>query len=429
MTTTPPPNPTTSSGTTKSPATVTDRRARVRAALPRRAQVWLMMALAVGLLGIILLTGNPPPTDLPRSTARVPVAPVEADRALTYQDELRRRQEELQRQMAALEATPPPAPLTDASASGETPRTDPLDEEKRRRDYQSLFASNVAFSDAMPTSADRTPRVPPVSGLPDPAALDAEARASLDRLNATVAALQQATGASSPKADAPVAPAPTSRQASPPAETPPILPGTERHRLLEGTVVDGTLVNRLEGDFAGPVLVLISTPVYSHNGDAVVIPAGSRVLGRAQAVDTWGQRRLAVSFHRVLLPDGATYSLDQFTGLDQVGATGLADQVNHHYLSTFGAAAAIGLISGIGQYVGGGALAGDAGDDRTVVITGGTTSATAQAVAQVMNRYTNRLPTIRIREGHRIKVLLTQDLDLPTYVDSRRVVVRATTGG
>ena len=57
-----------------------------------------------------------------------------------------------------------------------------------------------------------------------------------------------------------------------------------------------------------------------------------------------------------------------------------------------------------------------AGDgDRTVIIAGSAGDATAQATAQVMNRFLNRLPTITIREGHRVKVYLTSDLDLPAY--------------
>ena len=56
--------------------------------------------------------------------------------------------------------------------------------------------------------------------------------------------------------------------------------------------------------------------------------------------------------------------------------------------------------------------------DRTVVIAGGVGDATSQATLQVMNRFLNRLPTITIREGHRVKVYLTSDLDLPAYVAS-----------
>jgi type IV secretion system protein VirB10 len=83
-------------------------------------------------------------------------------------------------------------------------------------------------------------------------------------------------------------------------------------------------------------------------------------------------------------------------------------------LSTFGAAAAIGLVSGLSQWLGNAAF-GIGDGDRTVVIAGSAADATAQASAQVMSRFLNRLPTITIREGHRVKVYITSDLDLPEW--------------
>jgi type IV secretion system protein VirB10 len=74
----------------------------------------------------------------------------------------------------------------------------------------------------------------------------------------------------------------------------------------------------------------------------------------------------------------------------------------------------VGLISGLAQYLGTAGLNQGSGD-RTVVIAGGATDATAQAGLQVMNRFLNRLPTVTIREGHRVRVYITSDLDLPAY--------------
>jgi type IV secretion system protein VirB10 len=147
----------------------------------------------------------------------------------------------------------------------------------------------------------------------------------------------------------------------------------------------------------------------------VLIPAGARVLGETRPVQSFGETRLAVSFHRLVLPDGSTVPLDQFKGLNQIGDSGLRDRVNHHYWSTFGAAAAVGLVSGLAQLLGSAGV-GLGDGDRTVVIGGSGADAVAQASAQVMNRFLNRLPTITIREGHRVKVYITSDLDLPEWV-------------
>ena len=195
-------------------------------------------------------------------------------------------------------------------------------------------------------------------------------------------------------------------------------------KLLEGTIIDTVLTNRLDGDTASPVNCLVTNPVYSHSGQHVLIPAGSRVLGETKPVRSVGESRLAVAFHRLAFPDGRTVSLDQFGGLNQVGDAALRDQVNQHYWATFGAASAIGLISGLGQYLGTVGF-GQGADDRTIVIAGGFGNATAEATAQVMNRFLNRLPTITIREGHRVKVYLTSDLELPRYSEAGTAALSA----
>ena len=101
-------------------------------------------------------------------------------------------------------------------------------------------------------------------------------------------------------------------------------------------------------------------------------------------------------------------------GASGIGDAGLRDQVNQHYRSTFGASTAVGLITGLAQYLGTAGFNRGSGD-RTVVITGGVSDAAAQSTAQVMNRYLNRPPSITIREGHRVKVYVTNDFQLPPY--------------
>jgi type IV secretion system protein VirB10 len=206
--------------------------------------------------------------------------------------------------------------------------------------------------------------------------------------------------------------APTAEPARP-ASTGPISSAGPLHRLLEGTVIETVLTNRLDGSTAAPVNCLVTTPIYSHDGRFVLIPAGSRVLGDTTPVQSLGDTRLAVAFTRLVMPDGRTHRLDQFLGLNNIGEAGLRDQVNHHYRSTFGASAAVGLITGLAQSLTSFGFNRNTGG--TVVIAGTVGDATAQATAQTMTRYLNRLPTVTIREGHRVHVYLTSDLELPAY--------------
>jgi type IV secretion system protein TrbI len=142
-----------------------------------------------------------------------------------------------------------------------------------------------------------------------------------------------------------------------------------------------------------------------------LIPAGSKLLGETKKLGMFGQTRLAVAFHRILMPDGYSVSLDQFKGLNQIGDTGLRDQVNNHYLRIFGVSLAVGALGAVGQAGTGGALNATGGD----LMRQGFAASTAQSAAQILDKFLNILPTVTIREGHRVKVYLAGDLALPDY--------------
>ena len=185
--------------------------------------------------------------------------------------------------------------------------------------------------------------------------------------------------------------------------------------IYEGTTVDTVLMNRLDGDAVGPVKVLVSNPLYSHDHQHVLIPEGTIVLGEAKKIGGSGfgqQRRMAVVFHRMIMPDGYSVDLDQFHGLDQIGEEGLKDKVNNHYLQIFGASIALGVIAGAAEITqGGGALTASGPE----VFTNGASASVAQSATSVLDRFMQIPPTITIREGHRVKVYVTQDMLLPAY--------------
>jgi type IV secretion system protein VirB10 len=293
--------------------------------------------------------------------------------------------------------------------------------DRRRREYDSLFASNIVLSrrpDAERPDAARQDRgrlgvTTPVTnsrtaGAPS---LDDVAEAVV---RATTKAAATPAFAATQSGPASVAGS-TEREsdARPAGATESISPSGPVQRLLEGTVIDTVLTNRLDGGSAAAVNCMVTNAVYSHSGRDVLIPAGARILGETKPVQSFGETRLAVAFHRLVMPDGSTHTLDRPPALNQTGDAGLRDQVSQHYGSTFGASAAVGLISGLAQFVGTAGYA-SGGSNRTVIIAG-PADASAQASMQMMNRLLNRIPTITIREGHRIKVYLTKDLELPPY--------------
>jgi len=189
--------------------------------------------------------------------------------------------------------------------------------------------------------------------------------------------------------------------------------------IYEGLTLDTVLMNRLDGDSVGPVKVLVSNPVYSHDHQHVLIPDGTIVLGEARKIGSAGigqQRRIAVTFHRLLMPDGYSVDLDQFHGLDQIGEEGLKDQVNNHYVQIFGTSIALGVIAGASQISQGGSNLNSSGPQS---FTNGAASSISQSATSILDHFIQIPPTITIREGHRVKVYFTQDLLLPAYENHR----------
>ena len=189
--------------------------------------------------------------------------------------------------------------------------------------------------------------------------------------------------------------------------------------IYEGLTLDTVLMNRLDGDSVGPVKVLVSNPVYSHDHQHVLIPDGTIVLGEARKIGSAGigqQRRIAVAFHRLLMPDGYSVDLDQFHGLDQIGEEGLKDKVNNHYVEIFGTSIALGVIAGASQISQGGSNLNSSGSQS---FTNGAASSVSQSATSILDHFIQIPPTITIREGHRVKVYFTQDLLLPAYENHR----------
>jgi type IV secretion system protein VirB10 len=402
-------NEQTSSSAAGSP--VQDHRPKPPGVLPRQLQMWLMVGIAATLLLIILLTGHSQPAPRAQTAERSATPrPAIPERIRAYQQQLSDQEQRLHQVQAEASAATRQAAPGDPQAA---PRTDPVADEQRRREYQSLFADNIALSrrpvGQQPSAAPASTKPASAPAKADPSAQALAALALLAQSQPGVRAGATPVAGEAPAA-APPMPSPTSGRAEKPRDENPA-PGP-RLKLLEGTVIETALLNRLDGTFAGPVECLVTTPVYSHDRHVVLVPAGARVLGAAAPVQNWGDARLAVSFHRLIMPDGHTYSLDAFKGLDQAGATGLKDEIDRHYRQVFGASLAIGAISGLAQYSTRGLDASTFAD--TYRQSAG--ASLASSSSRVLDRYLNVLPTVTIREGFRIKVYLTDDFDLPAYV-------------
>jgi type IV secretion system protein VirB10 len=409
-----------------SPSPIQDKAPKPPGLLPKNVQSWLLAGLAVVMVAIMWLTGGKKPAAPARATAPTPAvqAPLEVNEAKIV--ELQNRIQELQREqtiaqnalaqqsriLGATTGDPQPsgAAVPTRNASAERPE-EAIEAERKKHAYLALFASNVALTYRKSPLATEHRETEGNSGSAVPPEVNSA------QLAALLAPFQ-------PQGPVPAPPAVRHRDsaaeterkeesmslAAAPGGAPAAATG-KTYVLFEGTVLETVLINRLDGQFAGPIECLLSNDVYSHDRQHLLVPAGSKLLGETRKVESHGQTRLAVSFHRLLMPDGYSVSLDHFQGLNQIGDAGLRDQVNNHYLRIFGASLAIGAIGAVAGVGTSGALTASGTD----LMRQGFAQSTAQSSAQILDRFLNILPTITIREGHRIKVYLSGDLALPDY--------------
>jgi len=186
------------------------------------------------------------------------------------------------------------------------------------------------------------------------------------------------------------------------------------YRVFEGTVLEGVVTNHIDGGLNGPILIMLTTDYYSHDHQQLLMPQGTRLIGTVQSVGNAQQRKMFVTFHRAICPDGFSLELDKYVGLDPLGTTGLATKVDHGYLQAFAAAAAVGGLGGLAQIGNSGSVL-----SPSTQIRDGISEQSAAEGEQVLNHFLNRLPIITLKEGSRARVYIGTDILIPSYAEHR----------
>ncbi len=355
------------------PNRIEDKAPKPKGVIPKNTQSLVIIGVAVLMIVIMWLTGggkkaatntSPAPNPVP------PVTPTDASQLQAFKQNIQAQQRAAdepqshfgprlgdsaasnagtysdapQQDAFGQQNDSQPVPPAEVSYQALAPtveaQSNPIKTDLARREYLSLFASNVALTyrkgaaaqkltgssgGAFGSSASPVPREGGQGSGPDAdaqALRDAQALAAMgpppqwaypaNAGSQGSASRPPASGAQQP-AYAPEAKDRNPNEASPGEFN----SSTGRdHVLFEGTVIPTVLMNRLNGSFSGPVSCLVTDDIYSHDRQHVLIPAGTKVLGEAQKVSALGQERLAVFFHRLIMPDGYSVSLDQFKGLD-----------------------------------------------------------------------------------------------------------------
>ncbi|MCD9354750.1 MULTISPECIES: TrbI/VirB10 family protein [Enterobacteriaceae] len=186
------------------------------------------------------------------------------------------------------------------------------------------------------------------------------------------------------------------------------------YQVMAGTVVAGALVTGIKSDLPGDVIATVTEPVYdTATGRFLLIPQGSRILGKYNSQVSYGQSRVQVVWNRIILPDTSSLALDNLAGTDPAGYAGLEDEVDWHWDRVF-AGAALTTLLGIGAEL----AAPENRQDGDRVIIAGRDSAqdSINQVGQEMTRRNlNMQPTLTSRPGLPVRIIVARDLVLRPY--------------
>jgi type IV secretion system protein VirB10 len=178
------------------------------------------------------------------------------------------------------------------------------------------------------------------------------------------------------------------------------------YQVMAGTLIPASLVTGINSDLPGTIVAQVTQPVYDTvTGHYVLIPQGSRLIGRYQSEVSFGQDRALVTWDRIIFPDGASISISA-PGSDAQGYAGLSDRTDHHWNRVF-VAAGLATILGVGAELGN-----DGEGNLERAIRRGTTDTVNQAGQRVVERNLGIQPTIKVRPGWPVRVVVTRDLIL-----------------
>lgn len=186
------------------------------------------------------------------------------------------------------------------------------------------------------------------------------------------------------------------------------------YQVMAGTVIAGALVTGIKSDLPGDVIATVTEPVYdTATGKFLLIPQGSRILGKYNSQVSYGQSRVQVMWNRIILPDTSSLTLDNLVGTDAAGYAGLEDGVDWHWDRIF-AGAVMTTLLGVGAEL----AAPENHQDGDRVIIAGRDSAqdSINQVGQEMTRRNlNIQPTLTSRPGLPVRIIVAKDLVLRPY--------------
>lgn len=188
---------------------------------------------------------------------------------------------------------------------------------------------------------------------------------------------------------------------------------TDMHyKIVQGKVIAGILETAIQSDLPGMLRAIVSDSVYSEDGNQLLIPKGTRLIGEYQSGINEGQVRIFVIWTRLIRPDGINIKMDS-PGTDFIGRSGLTGEVDTHFLERFSASIMMSLISGFAQQ-------GTDNDRQIHAIS----DSFAKSSEIILNRTIDIPPTIHINQGERINIFVNKDLDFKEAMEYKQHLLK-----
>ncbi|RWM09165.1 TrbI/VirB10 family protein [Mesorhizobium sp.] len=190
-----------------------------------------------------------------------------------------------------------------------------------------------------------------------------------------------------------------------------VVPPASPYVLQAGAVIPAALITGIRSDLPGQITAQVTENIYdSPTGRVLLVPQGTRIVGQYDSDVGFGQRRVLLVWSRLIFPNGRSIVLERQPGADTQGYAGLEDGVDYHWGELFKAAALSTMLSV-------GAEAGSSGQESDIVraLRRGASDSISQTGQQIVQRQLDIAPTLTIRPGFPVRVLVTRDLALEPY--------------
>lgn len=189
-----------------------------------------------------------------------------------------------------------------------------------------------------------------------------------------------------------------------------VTPPASPYILQAGSVIPAAMITGIRSDLPGQITAQVTQNVYdSPTGSLLLIPQGTRIIGEYDAGVTFGQRRVLLVWNRLILPNGRSIVLERQPGADASGYAGLEDGVDYHWWELMRAA-------GLSTLLAVGAELATSDEDRLIrALRNGAQDTINQAGQQIIQRQLQVAPTLTVRPGFPVRIIVTRDLVMEPY--------------